>query len=126
MKQHALTLHVAKGTNRTDGWQHTTTESGALYRYKYLPSPYVHQEVGERSTITIALHGTPRGRYAIDSVTFPTDPRNQLFLKAKTRSKATIHNLNMEVQKAYCIVAVKHGNETILCDPMIGNEPRGR
>ena len=121
---HELTLHVAEGTNTKDGWEHTTTESGALYRYKYTPTSHVHQEIGDHVTINIELK-TPEPDYTIESVAFPTDPRKQLSLAGKTGNTATISNLNEEVQEAYCVVVVKRGNERIACDPMIGNDPKG-
>ena len=122
---HALTLHVAEGTNTKDGWEHTTTESGALYRYKYMPTAHVHQEIGDRVTINIELKTPAPDDYTIESVAFPTDPRNQLSLAGHTGNTATISNLNEEVQEAYCVVVVKRGKERIACDPMIGNDPKG-
>jgi hypothetical protein len=113
MKTHDLTLHVGEGKHLKDGWEHTTSESGTLYRYKYTPTAYVHQEVGDRVTINIALDSNVLDDYAIESVSFPTDPRSQLFLA------------DQEVQEAYCVVVVKRGNERIACDPMIGNDPKG-
>jgi len=80
MKTHDLTLHVGEGKHLKDGWEHTTSESGTLYRYKYTPTAYVHQEVGDRVTINIALDSNVLDDYAIESVSFPTDPRSQLFL----------------------------------------------
>src|SRR6476659_5262344 len=125
MKTHDLTLHVGEGKHLKDGGEHTTSESGTLYRYKYTPTAYVHQDVGDRVTINIALDSNVLDDYAIESVSFPTDPRSQLFLADQTPMAATISNLNQEVQEAYCVVVVKRGNERIACDPMIGNDPKG-
>ena len=66
-------------------------------------------------------------QYTIQDIELIGDTRGQLSLDRVSDDTMLIHDLNtMEMSARYCVLVRAQDGRVIRCDPMIGNEPRGR
>jgi len=66
-------------------------------------------------------------QYTIQDIELIGDTRGQLSLDRVSDDTMLIHDLNtMEMSAHYCVLVRAQDGRVIRCDPMIGNEPRGR
>jgi hypothetical protein len=127
-KVESVTLKLKPGTKK--GWQHVNASNGQPYSFKYTGG---HEDRGGLKTrigdgeATINVSLDTGNRYGISDVTFQYDTNNQLS-RTYTTDTAAITDVNTIVETAdYCVVVqdANAGNATIVCDPMISNDPRG-
>ena len=113
-----------------EGWEHVNASNGQPYSFKYTGG---HEYRGGLKThigdgeATINLSLDTGNRFGIPDVTFQYDTNNQLS-RTYTTDTAVITDQNTVVETAdYCVVVqdANAGNATIVCDPMISNDPRG-
>jgi len=65
--------------------------------------------------------------YTIQDIELIGDTKGQLSLDRVSDDTMLIHDLNtMEMSARYCVLVRAQDGRVIRCDPMIGNEPRGR
>jgi len=66
-------------------------------------------------------------QYTIQDIELIGDTKGQLSLDRVSDDTMLIHDLNtMEMSAHYCVLVRAQDGRVIRCDPMIGNEPRGR
>ena len=66
-------------------------------------------------------------QYTIQDIELIGDTKGQLSLDHVSDDTMLIHDLNtMEMSARYCVLVRAQDGRVIRCDPMIGNEPRGR
>lgn len=66
-------------------------------------------------------------KFTIENIEFTGDTKGQLSLTRDSDRTMTIHDLNtMEMSAKYSVLVRAQDGRIIRCDPMIGNEPRGR
>jgi hypothetical protein len=123
-----ITLSVKDSPSTgSDGYTDTTASNGEVYSYKYAggggDGGDVTFKTGKPATVVLQLNGARR--YAIDDISFPRDPNNQLtkVLNPSAPTNAVIQDKNDAAQTATYKVTVEDstGGATIPCDPQIIN-----
>jgi len=131
-KNESVTLNVRPGSTPGQGWTNVTASNGQPYQYKYQGghnnSGGMKTKVGDGAA-TLNLTLSTDQRYSLSNVAFQQDTYNQLtWAPNPDFATGTISDVNTQVEDAYyqtSVIDAQGGNAVILCDPMIGNDPRG-
>jgi hypothetical protein len=128
-KQESVNLNVQPGANNGQGWVNVLATNGQPYAFKYTggnnDNGGLETMVGDgTATISVSLNGN-NNRYSIADVAFTGDTNNQLSRTYSAQS-ATITDINTVAETADYAVVVEDSNvhTTIICDPMIKNDPK--
>jgi hypothetical protein len=128
-KQESVNLNVQPGANNGRGWVNVLATNGQPYSFKYSGGKNdnggLETMVGDGiATINVNLQGN-RNRYSILDVSFSGDDYNQLS-RTYSGQNATITDINTVAETADYAVVVEDSNvhTTIICDPMIKNDPK--
>ncbi|MCC8363132.1 hypothetical protein LK996_08595 [Lysobacter sp. A6] len=127
--QESVNLNVKFGPQPGQGWTEVIAANGQVYAFKYSGGANnnggLETQVGQ-GTATINVSLSTDNRYSISDVVFTGDGNNQLTRSIGSTSAATITDINTVAETAdYCVVVADSvGNTTILCDPMIKNDPK--
>lgn len=127
-QQESVNLNVQPGPNNGAGWVNVLATNGQPYAFKYTGGKNnnggLETTVGDgTATISLSLNGN-NNRYSILDVAFTGDDKNQLSRTYSAQS-ATITDINTMSETADYAVVVEDSNvhTTIICDPMIKNDP---
>jgi hypothetical protein len=128
-KQASVNLNVQPGPNNGTGWVNVLATNGQPYAFKYTggdrDNGSLETMVGDgTATINVNLQGN-NNRYSIYDVSFSGDSNNQLS-RTFSGQNATITDINTVAETADYAVIVEDSNvhTTIVCDPMIKNDPK--
>ena len=128
-KQESVNLNVQPGSNNGQGWVNVNAANGQPYSFKYTGGDYgnggLETMVGQgTATLVVSLSGS-NNRYSMSGVQFTDDPNEQLSAWGDSNS-ITITDINTgELNGDYAITVLDSNvNTTIVCDPMIKNDPK--
>jgi hypothetical protein len=119
-----VVLEVRPGATRSRKWAHAETRnSRQVYRFRFEPEyGYVRARIGPKRDIFVTLKGVED--VEIFDLRILCDPFDQLHAERLSPTEFDIHNANNRLQVAYYAILVRHGQDIVICDPMIGNDPK--
>ena len=123
-KKENVTLEIRPGVLLSREWAHAEDkDSERIYRFKFEPEyGYVRAKIGRSRDVHVRLTGDKRAE--IFDLRILCDPFDQLNAERISPTAFVIHNKNTRIQVAYYAILVRRGKDIVVCDPMIGNDPK--